>query len=85
MCQELVTAGDLYDISPSLEHLPTCTVEGTESVCVSIAELAKAKKQRKQAAKQEAIASGMHQLKATGKGSKSGRGHGKARIAKKQK
>ena len=49
-----------------------------------VAELAKAKKQRQQAAKQEAIATGMHQLKAVGKGRKGGKGTGKV-WQKKQK
>lgn len=47
------------------------------------AELAKAKKQRQQAAKQEAIASGMHLPKAIGKAGKGGKGHGKGRKPEK--
>ena len=46
------------------------------------AELAKAKKQRQQAAKQEAIASGMQLPKAAGKGGKGGKGHGKGSQAR---
>ncbi len=46
-------------------------------------ELAKAKKQRQQAAKQEAIASGMHLPRITGKGGKGGKSPGKTRKPKK--
>ena len=55
--------------------------EGLSWLC-PLAELAKAKKQRQQTAKQEAIATGMHQLKAIGKGRKGGRGNGKVRPKK---
>ncbi len=60
---------------------PHPSSEGLSWVC-PLAELAKAKKQRQQTAKQEAIATGMHQLKALGKGRKGGKGNGKARQKK---
>ena len=66
-------------ILPCSAYIYCC--RGTE-LGGSLAELAKAKKQRQQAAKQEAIATGTHQLKAIGKGRKVGRGNGKVRQKK---